>query len=330
MKVLKSLMLVGFGVALAGAAQAETVYRFGGGPSGGGWHPAVSAGTQLINKELKGKDYRFQYSPSNGSVDNVRRVGLGDFASAWGHIVQAYQSWYGVDSFKKDGVNKNFRIVANVRAQTQIIAVLAQSPIKSFSDMKGKVVNLLAKGSGSNVNCANIFTGLGLFEQIEPRYLGFTAAGRALGDRQIDVFCSAGAPFKIPALTELSLRKPVRYISMTEEEQATLVKKHKFYSPMMIPHQKDVKGMEGPARSFSYDVWWLVNKKMSDDAVYNMVKIAAEPANLKKLASTAGYWKTLSGNFTPLKAHKIFVHPAAARYWKERGVDVPQELVQGF
>ena len=141
MYLLKTLALAGGAIAIAGVADAQT-YRFGGGPSGGGWHPAVSAGTQLINKELKGKNYKFQYSPSNGSVDNVRRVGLGDFATAWGHVVQSYQSWYGVGLFKKDGINRDFRVVANVRSQTQIVAVLARSPIKSFSDMKGKVVNL--------------------------------------------------------------------------------------------------------------------------------------------------------------------------------------------
>ena len=147
-------------IALAGTASAAT-YRMAGGPSGGAWHPSWSAGTQLLNKEL-GDKYTFQYTPSNGSVDNVRRVASGEFASAWAHIVQIYQAWNGTDQFKKDGANKDFRIVANVREQTQIVAVLADSPIKSFDDMKGKVVNLLAKGSGSSVNCVNIFQGLGL------------------------------------------------------------------------------------------------------------------------------------------------------------------------
>ena len=88
--------------------------------------------------------------------------------------------------------------------------------------------------------------------------------------------------------------------------------------------------MTEPARSFAYDVFWLVHKKVSDDAVYNMVKIAASPENLKKLAATAGYWQTLSGNFGARSTHKMFVHPAAARYWRERGVTVPDNIVKGF
>ncbi len=318
------------------SAIAAERYRFGGGPSGGAWHPATSAGTQLLNRKV-GKKFYFQYSPSAGSVANVRRVSLGEFATAWGHVGQVYQSWTGTGLFKKDGASKDFRIVANVRSQSQIIAVLADSPIKSYSDMKGKVVSLLKQGTGSHVNCRNIFSTFGLYNikspeksAIKPRYLGFSAAGRALGDRQIDVYCSAGAPFTIPALTRLSISKPVRYISMTPAEQAKVTGAFKFYVPKTIPVQKEVKGMDKPALSIAYDVWWIAHKQMSNDAVYNMLKVIAAPANLKQLTKTARYWRDLSGNFNALKQHGIFVHPAAARYWKERGVKVPGSVVKGY
>jgi TRAP transporter TAXI family solute receptor len=194
------MLLAGTALVFAGSAQAQESYKIGGGPAGGGWHPAVSAGAQLLNSELDGK-YKFNYSPSNGSVDNVRRVSLGKFDTAWGHIGQVFQAWNGVGLFEEDGANKDFRVIANVRKQSQIVAVLADSPIKTFSDMKGKIVNLLNKGSGSNVNCRNIMIGAGIIDSVEVRNLGFSDSARALGDRQIDVFCSAGAPFLIPALT---------------------------------------------------------------------------------------------------------------------------------
>ncbi|MCZ6590676.1 MAG: TAXI family TRAP transporter solute-binding subunit [Alphaproteobacteria bacterium] len=329
MKLLSTLLVAGSALVIAGAAQAAESYRIGGGPAGGGWHPAVSAGAQLLNAELSDK-YKFNYSPSNGSVDNVRRVSLGKFDTAWGHIGQVFQAWNGVGLFKEDGANHDFRVIANVRKQSQIVAVLADSPIKSFSDMKGKIVNLLNKGSGSNVNCNNIMIGAGIADTIDARNLGFSASARALGDRQIDVYCSAGAPFLIPALTQLSISKPVRYISLTDEEQARVIKTNPFYAAITIPVQKDVRGMDAPAKSIAYDVFWIAHKGMSDEAVYDMLKVAAEPANLKKLAATAAYWKTLNGDFTNLAVLDIPIHPAAAKYWKERGVDVPAKIVQGY
>jgi TRAP transporter TAXI family solute receptor len=329
MMLLRGLIIAASALAIIGSANAQETYRMGGGPSGGAWHPAWSAATQQLTK-LIGAKYTFQYSPSQGSVENVRRVRLGELASGWAHIPQIYEAWTGTGGFAKDGANQDFRVIANVQEQTQIVAVLADSPIKSFEDMKGKVVNLLAKGSGSSVNCVNIFEALGLMNQIEQRYLGFAAAGRALADRQIDVYCSAGVPYTIPALTEISLRKPVRYISMTPEEQKKVVAAFKFYAPVTIPPQKEVKGVDAPALTIGYDVWWIVSKKVSDQAVYDMLKAIADPDNLKSLTDTVSTWKNLSGKFDALKHHKIFVHPAAAKYWSERGVSVPSEIVRGY
>jgi TRAP transporter TAXI family solute receptor len=325
----RTLIIAASALALAGTATAQEIYRMGGGPSGGAWHPSWSAATQQLTKVL-GSKYNFQYSPSQGSVENVRRVRLGELASGWAHIPQVYEAWTGTGQFEKDGASQKFRVIANVQEQSQIVAVLADSPIKSFQDMKGKVVNLLAKGSGSSVNCVNMFQALGLMDQIDARYLGFAAAGRALADRQIDVYCSAGVPYTIPALTEISLRKPVRYISMTPDEQKKVVSSFKFYSPVTIPVQPDVKGMDAPALSIGYDVWWIVGKQVSDQLAYDMLKAIADPDKLKELTSTVATWKSLSGKFDALKMHKIYVHPGAAKYWSERGVAVPSEIVKPY
>jgi TRAP transporter TAXI family solute receptor len=329
MKFFTTLIAAASVVALTSAAQAQESYRIGGGPAGGGWHPSVSAGAQLLNEEV-GDKFKFNYSPSNGSVDNVRRVGYGKFDTAWGHVGQVYQAWNGVGLFKDDGKLQDFRIIANVRKQTQIVAVLADSPIKSYSDMKGKKVNLLNKGSGSNVNCRNIMIGAGIIDDIDVRNLGFSDSARALGDRQIDVYCSAGAPFTIPALTQLSITKPVRYISLSDEEQANVIKTNPFYAAVTIPVQPDVKGMDAPAKSIAYDVYWLAYKTMSDEAISAMLETAADPENLKKLVAVAGYWKTLNGDFTNLESLGIPVHPAAAAYWKGRGFDVADKTVKAF
>ncbi len=329
MKLVTTLIAAASVVAFSAAAQAEESYRIGGGPAGGGWHPSVSAGAQLLNAEI-GDKFKFNYSPSNGSVDNVRRVAYGKFDTAWGHVGQVFQAWNGEGLFKEDGALKDFRIIANVRKQTQIVAVLADSPIKSYSDMVGKKVNLLNKGSGSNVNCRNIMTGAGIIDKIDVRNLGFSDSARALGDRQIDVYCSAGAPFTIPALTQLSISKPVRYIGLSEAEQAAVVKSNPFYAAVTIPVQPSVKGMDAPARSIAYDVYWLAYKTMSDEAISAMLETTADPDNLKKLAAVAGYWKTLNGDFSNLKALGIPLHPAAEAYWKGRGFDTAGVPVSAF
>ena len=174
-----------------------------------------------------------------------------------------------------------------------------------------------------------IFSGADI-DDIDARFLGFSDSARALGDRQIDVYCSAGPPFTIPALTELSINKPVRYITMSDEEQTKVVSTNPFYARVTIPEQKEVNGMKGPAKTIGYDVFWMVNKSISDEAVYDILSVVAEPANMKQLAATAAYWKTLTGNFDSLEPLGISVHPAAAKYWREHGATVPDAVVKGY
>jgi TRAP transporter TAXI family solute receptor len=329
MTAFRNLMMGVLAFAVAGAANAADVLRMGGGPSGGGWHPAWSAATQLLNEKL-GSKYRFQYTPTAGSVENARRVRMGDLASGWAHMPQVYQAWTGTGGFKQDGPGHDFRVIANVQQYSQIIAVLADSPIHSFSDMKGKVVNLLNKGSGGSANCINIFKALGLYDSINPRWMNFSAAARALGDRQIDVYCSAASPYTIPALNQLSISQPVRYVGLSPEEQKKVTDSYKFYSAVTIPVQKEVKGMTQPARSIGYNVWWIVSKKVSEQEVTDMLSTIADPNNLKVLISTARYWKDLSGDFDALKPYRIFVDPAAAKFWNAHGYKVPSEIVKGY
>lgn len=325
----RSLIIGASALALVSAANAAEVYRIAGGPSGGGWHPAWSAATQLLNEKLGSKEH-FQYTPTAGSVENARRVRAGELATGWAHMPQVYEAWTGTGGFKQDGPSQDFRVIGNVQQYSQIIAVLADSPIHSFSDMKGKVVNLLNKGSGGSANCIKIFKALGLFDKIKPRWMNFSASARALGDRQIDVYCSAASPYTIPALNQLSFSQPVRYVGLTAEEQKKITDAYKFYSPVTIPVQKEVKGMTRPARSIGYNVWWIVSKKVSERAVTDMLSTIADPQNLKNLSSTARYWKNLNGNFEALKPYKIYVDPAAAKYWDAHGFKVPSDLVKGY
>jgi hypothetical protein len=51
---------------------------------------------------------------------------------------------------------------------------------------------------------------------------------------------------------------------------------------------------------------------------------------MKQLAATAAYWKTLTGEFGTLTALGVNVHPAAAKFWRENGATVPDEIVKAY
>src|SRR3546814_12652024 len=86
--------------------------------------------------------------------------------------------------------------------------------------------------------------GAGVLDEIDARFLGFSASARALGDRQIDVYCSAGPPWTIPATTAISPTKPVRYTRLTDAEQKNVVGTIPLYTPGTIPVQEGHKGKD--------------------------------------------------------------------------------------
>lgn len=315
------------GYMAAGPAAGAELFMFGGGPAGGGWGAAVPVGVQLLNRELKGK-YTFQNVPTTNSLTNVRNVANGQFATSWADIPTVFNAWNGTGAFKDDGQIRDMRVIANVRRHIQIFVVLEGSPVQTISGLKGKVVNMVTRGTSANAICTNTLTALGLIDKIQPRYLAFAAAARALGDRQIDVYCSSGGP-SIPAVMELSAQKPVRYLSMTEGEQKKVHTRAEYYHPFTTPPYK-IHGMEKPFKTVAYNALWIVGKKMSDDAVYQMLKVIAEPKNLENLSKAVRYWSDLNGDLSMLKPLKIPVHPAAAKYWRERKFNVPDEIVKGF
>lgn len=313
---------------MAVPARAAETYRWGGGATGGGWFVAISAGAKLLSQELKGR-YVFTNVPSPSVASNMRRLQSGEFDTTWVDFYTLYHAWHGSDMFKEDGRIRNFRIVANVRKHINIYVVLDDSPIKTLSDIKGKKVSVTMPGMGSHVICKQSLSALGLWNQIQKKNLGFGASARALGDRQIDVFCSSGGP-TLPVVIQLSHQKKIRFLSMTKKEQQLIVSKNKMYSAARTPGFKRLKGMEKPFNTISYNALWVVNKRMSNDAVYQMVKTTATPKNLEKLVKVIRYWSRLSGRLQFLKNYGMYVHPAAARYWKERGVNLPPEIVKAF
>lgn len=311
-------------------ARAAEQYRFASGPAGGSWNSAVGAAAQFLNTKIGGQ-YKFNALTTQGSVENVRRIVSGQAETGWAHVVQLHEQWNGTGNYQRDGAKRNFRIIGNVVVQAQNIAVLKNSPIQSFDDMKGKRVNLLVRGSGSYVICHSIFQALGLLDKIQPRYMDFAASANALGDGQVDVYCAAGTPHSTPAIAQLSVLKAVRFVSMTEAEQKKIAEQFPFLTPYTIPPiPKEVAGLDAPTRTISYDVWWIANEKISDGAIYAMLKAIADKKNLEQLSQAAGFWRQLSGNFEAVKQLKMYVHPAAARYWRERGAAVPDEIVRGF
>lgn len=311
------------GSAMPGFTQ-ERSYKFGGGTPGGPWFVAVGAGVTLLNQEMKGKA-QFTFGASAGSLENVRRIGMREYDTGFAHVNTIWEAFNGMGPFAGRPL-QNFRLVAKHSSLTHLWFCLKESDIKSISDFAGRKINIGPPGSGALIHSGYILETLGLADKIKKFTLSFEGGAKGVADRQIDVGAAAGGPFTVPAIVEISTLNPLRYIGFKEEEYKKLQAKFPFYERVTIP-AKVVNGVDDPVPGLGYAVYWIARDDMPADVVYEMLRITQEPKNKEMLAKTQKTWDDVSGYFQGVAQMGVKVHPGAAKFWKEKGMEIPAELV---
>ena len=297
---------------------------FGGGPAGGAWAVQVGVAVTLLN-EKAGQVARFSQGATGGSVESIRRMGAREMDTSWAHIPNMYDAWNGVGLWAGKPKIRNIRAIAKIVDQTQIFVVLKDSPYHTFKDLAGKRLMVGPAGSGSEVNSRFILQALGIFDNSKIFRLEFGAGGRALRDGQVDMYSSAGAPWTMPAITEIAFTKPVRYIPITDEEYEKIRAKHPYYERVTIPAGV-IQGVDAPVPGVRYGVWWLALDATPDRIVTAMLKATFE--NRDELAKVGKNWATMTGDFAGLAGAGVKIHPAAIQFWKDKKGKFPKELLQ--
>lgn len=306
----------------------ERQVQWGSGPPGGSWIVGIGAGTQVLNEHMKGLA-RFQMVSTNGAVENMRRVALGELDYGWTHVSTLYNAWHGSGKdFEGRPPLRNFRVIAKVDEQTQIFVVLKESDIHALKDIVGKKVALSPVGSGSETNSRNILTALGLYDKVQVLNMGFAAGGNALGNRQVEMYSSAGVGGTMPIIVEISQKRPVRYLGLTDEEFEKVRAKFPYYAKHTLP--ASIPGVQGHDRAVStvkYAVYWIAKPDVPDEIVERTLALVTNPESRERLIKAQASWKGLDGDFAGISKLGFPLHPAAVRFWRQKGFDIPDSLI---
>lgn len=256
---------------------------------------------------------------TGASVENVRLLESGDADLA---IVQTDIMAYAVGGTTLETFNG--QAVGNVKAIASLYpevvhCVTTNMDINTIADLKGKVVSMGAPGSGTRANAEQFLEAYGLtVNDVQVRDLSFAESGSALQDGTIDAaFVVAGAPNS--AITELSVSKPVKIVSIGDAERKAMIEKYPFFADYTVA--KDVYKTEADATTLAIKAVLIVRDEMSEDDVYALTKtlfekqpdLAAAHAKGAELSAETALIGVVPGN----------VHPGAAKYYAEIGVKVP-------
>lgn len=309
---------------LAANAAVTQVTIVGAGKGAGAFRQAGSI-AEVVNKESKTVSMTNQESP--GFVANTRMLATGrvEFALTSGVLADAILRKQ--KPYDKDKVPTNMRGIGPVAGAWLQIAVLADSDVKTMSDLKGKRVSLGPKGSNSAYMITTVFETLGIFDGMRKDYLKWEDAATYMVDGKLDSF-GIPNPIPSPSILQAAQSRPIRVLDVPENVRDKFLEISKGYNKVSAD-MSVYDGMKGKKiNTVHYAVYMLTSAKVPDDVVYEVTKHFYDPKNREFIQAVYkpmkdGLDAAMNDGFIKnMKAFNVKLHPGAARYWKERGYKV--------
>lgn len=292
------------------------------GSTGGTYYPLGGAMANTWNKHLAGK-VQVTSQPSGASVENLKRMGKGEVQLGMSMNNIADDAWKGLgDSFKDTGAIKNFRSIGVIYPEVYQGIAAADSKITTIADLKGKKVAIGPTGSGTAVISKDIFAEYNLtLNDFKPEYAGFGDAASKFKDGHIDAnFGVLSVP--AAAIQDVMTVRKVRIIEIKGEMFDKLKAKYPFFSQYVIP--AGTYGNDKDVYTVAMQAALYCTADLPEDLVYNITKVFYEQSAEIGAAHAAGksiaLSKALDGITTPL-------HPGAVKYYTEKGIKIPAEIM---
>jgi TRAP transporter TAXI family solute receptor len=222
---------------------------------------------------------------------------------------------------KSRGALANLRQIAALFPEDIQIVVRADGDIKALRDLKGKRLSLGEPGSGTIVDARLVLDAAGVSEcDVKPQYLRLSRAVEALQGNEIDGFVIvAGAP--VPAIVELASLVPIRLVPIDPAVQTKLMGRPPFYHADTIANGT-YPGLDADIATVSVMALWIVGAAAPEDLIYAVTKALwqEQTRRLLDFASPVGKRIRIA---TALTEPGVPLHPGAARYYRERGMELP-------
>ena len=276
----------------------------------------IGAGqAKILDEAIKG--IAFSVEASTGSKENLVFTSSRPDTMGIVPLDYAYAAYVGDKAMDFPKAMPNLRLVMTGHSTSVHFAVLANSPIKSFKDLRGKRIGVPPNTSGYFV-AVRLLAEYGLKDKdYNTVFVSPSEAGDALKDGTIDLAVFAGgAP--IAAVTDLNMSKRIRLLALDDKAIADkFFAKYPFYYKSAIP-AKTYTGIDASVSTVNYPIVLVCNKDLDNDIVYAITKTLNEKTDeLAKIHILGKEWNT-KNVLESFKKPAIPFHDGAARYYKEQ------------
>ena len=294
-------------------AQTPTRLVMAGSSSGGTAHLYFASLAPLLNKYVPNMEASAR---TGGAVENVALLERGGVpvAVAGPGDAQAVLGKEGLDKSRIRTVFAMFHIPFH-------IVVPADSPIKSFADLKGKRVSVGIRAGGE----ANLFLRLlevyGMKESdVKIEFLGKGEGTSAYKDGSVDAITFL-CPLPCPVVTELATHpRGVRIVPFSDAEVAKIREKYTWYTPYTIEKSWYANSLKGEAKDVPTFTEWIYVATRDDfpaETAYQIAKVLGDHHDDMVAAFKAANSSTVE-NTAKYPGFKL--HPGTERHLKEKGL----------
>lgn len=297
--------------------------------TGGTYHPVGTAISTLSKVKLLPKQ-KFSLTAVNsaGSGANVQALGAGtaDFAILQGLFGSYAATGTGPVSEPQQNIRSVSMLWQNVEQFVISADMVKSGTVEDLVALKGKSVGMGKQNSGTIGSNTVLLSGLGLdvekdFTLIHAGY-GPTADAMANGQA-----VAAGIPSGPPtgAITKLMAANDGKFVILdVSDEQAKMMDGDRNLWTRFVIEAGTYPGQDKDVNTIAQPNFLAVNADVDEEHVYQLTKTMFE--NLGFLTAIHPATKAMSVE-KALAGLPVALHPGAARYYKEVGLDVPDRLI---
>ena len=311
-------ILFGFPAFAASRAKASQYVTIGTGGVTGVYYVTGGAICRLVNKKRKQHNIRCSVESTGGSVYNLNTIRAGELDMGVAQSDWQFHAYHGSSKFKGQGANKKLRTIFSVHPEPFTVLARKDAKIKTFSDLKGKRVNIGNPGSGQRGTMEVIMKTLGWKKSdfALASELKSSEQSKALCDNKIDaIVFTVGHPSG--SIKEATTSCDSVLIPITGPKIDKLVTRNKYYRRTIIPGGM-YRGNPDDIVTFGVSATFVSSTETSTKVIYEIVKAVFENFN---------NFKKLHPAFSLLKREEMVkdglsapLHEGARKYYKEAGL----------
>ena len=331
-KLVKTLAIAmaSIGLISNASAQEERSYILATASTGGTYYP-VGVALATLSKVMLAPKQHFSLAAisSAGSGENVKLLNENEAQFAILQGLYGAWAWQGLGPYEKSGSQTQLRSVSMLWQNVEHFIVRSDltetGTMSDLENLNGKKFSIGKKNSGTENSGRQIMKGLSVNpEQFKLAFMGYGGSASALQNGTIDgMNTPAGVPVGAVTQAFAALGEDIQILSFTDEQIKQANGDYNIWTKYEIP-ANTYPGVDKPITTIAQPNFLAVREDISEEDVYQLTKAIYENLpflqGIHKATKAMALEKGIAGLPVPL-------HPGAARYYKEVGIELPSELI---